>query len=60
MPYEYSRNDASKCVTVTTSGVLTLAEMLSIVERQAVEGAGDVADVLAAGRRHRRDRQRVS
>jgi hypothetical protein len=38
MPYTFVRDDLRRRLTVTTSGALTLAEMLSVVERQASEG----------------------
>jgi hypothetical protein len=38
MPFEFERDDSRKRLTVITSGVLTLTEMLSVPERQAAEG----------------------
>lgn len=38
MPYTFVRDDLHRRLTVTTSGALTLAEMLSVVERPASEG----------------------
>src|SRR5882724_11582494 len=39
MPFEYARDDVRKRLTITTSGALSLPEMLSIVDRQATDGA---------------------
>jgi hypothetical protein len=39
MPLEYTRNDIQRRITVISSGEVTLAEALAVIERQAAEGA---------------------
>jgi hypothetical protein len=38
MPITYERDDARRCIVVTTIGDISLEEMLAVVDRQASEG----------------------
>jgi hypothetical protein len=52
MHLEYRRDDARGRITVTSTGAVTLAEALAIMDRQAADGAwsyGVLYDMRAAG-----------
>src|SRR5919204_646993 len=51
MPLDYRRDDGKRRITVTSTGTVTLAEALGIIDRQAADGAwsyGVLYDVRAA------------
>jgi hypothetical protein len=39
MPLDYRRDDGKRRITVTSTGPVTLAEALAIIDRQATDGA---------------------